>query len=152
MKLLSFFILSALPGLIIFNPERTENCRRSGINGHVYLEKGNRMPSPDQPPALPKGIKTILYVYPLTNTSEVERQGSSAFYRSISKELVKEIETKEDGSFKIKLPPGKYSLFVKKGDLFYSNLFDEKNNIHPVEVVQGKMTEDVFKVDYAAVY
>ena len=54
--------------------------------------------------------------------SEVEREGNSAFYKKISKEFVKKIETKEDGSFKIKLKPGIYSLFVKKDDLFYSNV------------------------------
>jgi len=152
MKLLSFLMFSALNGLMVFNSGIIENCRHSGIKGRVYLERGNRMPSPDQTPAPPKGIKTTLYIYPLTNINEVEREGVSAFYKKIPKEPVKEIETKKDGSFKIKLPPGRYSLFVKKGDLFYSNSFDEKNNIHPVEVAKGKMTEDVFKVNYDAVY
>ena len=35
---------------------------------------------------------------------------------------------------------------------FIQMLFDEKNNIHPVEVVKGKITEDDFKVNYNAVY
>lgn len=127
-------------------------CRRSGIKGHVYLESGNRMPSPDAPLPTPTGIKTTLYIYPLTNISEVERDGVSAFYKNIAKPLVKEVNTDAGGAFKVKLKPGVYSLFVKKGDMFYSSQFDEKNNIHPVEVRPGKMTEIVFKANYDAVY
>ena len=79
-------------------------------------------------------------------------EGSSAFFKSISTGLVKQVETDENGYFKIKLKPGLYSLFVKKGDLFYSSQFDEKNNIHPVEVKKGKTTEVDFRANYDALY
>jgi hypothetical protein len=125
-------------------------CSNQGIKGHVYLLKGNQMPSPDAPRSKPAGMKTTLYVYALTNTSQVIQAGS--FYKTISTNLVKEIQTDENGNFKAALAPGMYSLFVKKGDLFYSNIFDDKNNIHPVEVKQGKWTEEDFKADYDAVY
>ena len=95
-------------------------------------------------------MQTTLYIYELTNTSQTSQTGS--FYKDISSKLVKEILTDENGYFKAKLKPGKYSLFVKKGDLFYSNIFDEKNNIHPVEVKKGEWTEADFKADYDAVY
>ncbi|MEO8403936.1 MAG: hypothetical protein ABI480_05060 [Chitinophagaceae bacterium] len=127
-------------------------CHRSGISGHVYFVSGNQMPSPDRPAAAPQGLKTTLYVYELTNMSQVGRDGVSAFYKSISTKLVKTVETNDDGSFKVKLKPGKYSLFVKKGDLFFSNIFDGENNIYPVEVEKGKMTEEEFKVNYGAAY
>lgn len=127
-------------------------CRRSGIRGHVYLESGNRMPTPEAPIPASKGIKTTLYVYALTNIGDAEREGTSAFYKSISTKLVKKVDTDEDGSFKVKLKPGTYSLFIGKDQLFYSSQFDEKNNIHPVEVKPGRMTDVVFKANYNAVY
>lgn len=135
-----------------FTSVKTLNCRRSGLSGHVYFVSGNQMPSPDNPPSAPKGIKTTLYIYELTNMSQVARDGMTPFYKSISSKLVKAIETEEDGSYKVKLKPGRYSLFVKKGDLFYANIFDGENNIYPVEVGKGKMTEEDFKVNYSAVY
>jgi hypothetical protein len=148
-----YVLVLGLLGLCSFREEYYEaNCRRSGIKGHVYVESGNRMPSPDRVPSPPQGIKTKLYIYELTNISQVGRQGTSAFYTTVPTKLVKEIETDEDGSFKVKLKPGKYSLFVKKDALFYSSVFDSENNIHPIEVKKGKMTEDVFKVNYNAVY
>lgn len=149
---MSYCLVSCILVLSSFAPQKAANCRRSGITGHVYLVTGNQMPSPDRPPSTPKGIKTVLYVYELTNTAEVTSDASPAFYKSISTKLVKEVETGEDGSFRIKLKPGKYSLFVKKGDLFYSGVSDEKSNIHPVEVVRGRMTEEDFRVNYDAVY
>ena len=133
-----------------FRTSESEFCGRQGIKGHVYLVKGNQMPSPDRPPSQAPGMKTILYVYELTNVSDVSREG--AFYKTISTKLIKEIATDENGYFKARLKPGRYSLFVKKGDLFYSSVFDDKNNIHPVEVKKGKWTEEEFKANWDAVY
>lgn len=152
MKKLLYLLVLCLLVFSSFTPQKSASCRRSGITGHVYLVTGNQMPSPDRPPAPPKGVKTVLYIYELTNISDVARDGTSAFYRSISTKPIKEVETAEDGSFKVKLKPGKYSLFVKKGELFYSSIFDEKNNIHPVEVTRGKMVKEDFRVNYDAVY
>ena len=145
-------ILSAFTALILtsFRPADTLFCKRQGIKGNVYLVKGDQMPSPDRPPSKGKGIKTTLYIYELTNVNETAQQG--AFYTSINSKLVKEVTTGEDGSFKVKLKPGWYSLFVKKGEMFYSNIFDGKNNIHPVEVKKGEWAEEDFKADYDAVY
>lgn len=153
MKTHSFYLVITLAILLTsFSSPELHVCRRTGIKGHVYLVKGNQMPSPDQVPTPPKGIKTTLYIYELINIKDVAREGVSAFYKKIPGEAVKEIETDEKGYFKAKLKPGIYSLFVKKGDLFYSSQFDEKNNIHPVEVRSGKMTEVDFKANYDAVY
>lgn len=142
----------ALLGSVILFSFSPDYCRRSGIRGHVYLVTGNQMPSPDRPPASPKGTSTTLYIFELTNISQVSREGVSAFYRTIATRLVKEVVTDADGSFRVKLKPGRYSLFVKKGDLYYSSVFDTQNNIHPVEVAKGKMTEVDFRVNYDAVY
>jgi hypothetical protein len=130
---------------------QTANCHH-GLEGHVYYISGNQMPSPEEKPSAPKGVKTTLYIYDLTNINQVNREGQTAFYNSISTNLVKKVETDENGYFKVKLNPGSYSLFVKKDEQFFSSQFDEKNNIHPVEVKPGKTTPVVFNVNYNAVY
>jgi hypothetical protein len=93
-------------------------CKRQGIEGRVLLVTGNQMPSPDRPLSPGKGIKTTVYIYELTNTSQVSRVDHSAFYSSINSKLVKKVETKENGYFKVKLSPGRYSLFLQKDTLF----------------------------------
>jgi hypothetical protein len=127
-------------------------CKKTGVRGMVQLVRGNQMPSPDNVNQKPAGLQTTLYIYALTNVSQVTRDGQSPFYQSISTALVKEVQTATDGSFKVKLKPGRYSLFVKKGDLFYSNIYDGDNNIYPIEVKKGEMAEVNFKADYDAVY
>jgi hypothetical protein len=133
-----------------FQTLETDYCGR-GLKGYVYWVSGNQMPSPEEPRSKPKGMKTTLYIYELTNIKDVVRKEQSAFYTSISTPLVKEVETNEKGHFRVRLKPGMYSLFVKKDDLFFSSQFDDKNNIHPVEVKKG-MTEIVFNVNYSAAY
>ncbi|HVM88891.1 MAG TPA: hypothetical protein VMT76_11950 [Puia sp.] len=125
---------------------------KQGIEGYVYRISGNQMPSPDVKPIPPKGISTFLYIYELTNLSQVQRQGQSAFYYSIPSKLITRIETDTNGYFKINLPAGRYSLFVKKDKLFFANWFDKDNNIAPVEVLPGKFSKVEFRVDYDAVY
>ena len=146
--LISASLMTSFSGAVLLS------CGHTGVEGHVYVVRGNQMPSPspDQAPAEPKGIKTTLYIFGLTNINEVTRQGNSAFYHDVSTTLIREVETDEGGYFKAKLKPGHYSLFVKKGSLYYSSQFDEKNNIHPVVVKRGKTTDVAFKVNYDAVY
>ena len=155
MKTHNFYpVLISASLLTSFSTGMLLSCGHTGAKGRVYLVSGNQMPSPSpgQAPPKPKGIKTTLYIYNLTNINDVSRQGNSAFYSDISTQQVKEVETDENGFFKVELKPGWYSLFVKKGVLFYSSQFDEKNNIHPIEVKRGKTTEVVFKANYDAVY
>jgi hypothetical protein len=128
-------------------------CKKGTLEGHVYEIKGNRMPSPGVKLPDPKGIKTKLYIFELTNDSQIIKPDQSPFYSAINTRLVKIVETDENGYFKIKLPEGKYSLFTKHEDgRFYANSFDMGNNIQPVEVKRGKVTEVTVKVDYDAAY
>jgi hypothetical protein len=123
-----------------------------GIEGYVFRISGNQMPSPDVKPNPPKGIKTTLYIFDLTNLVQVTRQAQSSFYSSVHTKLVKKIETDSTGYFKVELPAGRYSLFTKKGTLFFANWFDGNNNIAPVQVLPQKMTKVEFKIDYDAYY
>jgi hypothetical protein len=149
MKIYFFLILCFL----LFNsffPVKNTICQKQGIKGNIYRVSGNQMPSPDLAPAKPKGMKAILAVFELTNINQLKSIGK--FYETPPTKRIKEMQTNEDGSYKVKLKPGLYSLFVKIDSLYYSNVFDDKFNIHPVEVKKGKWALDNFKVSYDAVY
>ena len=153
MKTYNLWVIPAIMlGLASLTVSNEAGCSRTGIKGYVYLVKGNQMPSPDRPPSKPAGLETELYIHTLTSLDQVKRVGITAFYSQVNTPLVTTVKTDASGAFSVKLPPGNYSLFVKKGGNYYANLFDGKNNIYPVEVVQGKMTEVEFKADYDAVY
>ena len=153
MKTYNFWVIPAIIlGLSTLTVSKNTSCTRSGLKGYVYLVKGNQMPSPDKLPSKPAGLETELYIHALTSLSDVTREGTSAFYNEVKTALITVAKTDADGAFSVKLPPGTYSLFVKKDGKYYSNMFDGNNNIFPVEVTTGKMTEVDFKADYDAVY
>lgn len=127
-------------------------CKKQGIKGKVVWVSGNQMPSPDAPPPAPKPMKTILYIYELTNRSQVKSTDGGPFYSSISTRLIKEVRSDAEGRFKVKLPAGSYSIFTRKGDLFYANTFDQHNNIAPVTVEVGSFATVEVRVDYDAAY
>jgi hypothetical protein len=147
--------------------------QQSGIQGRVYQVSGNRMPSPRRSTASPAdssrgsktpssplpqpegpGVKAVVCIFALTNDSQVTRQGTSPYCEAVHTQLIRQANTDEKGNFTILLPPGTYSVFTKKGDLFYATRRDEKNNIAPVEVLPGTMTRVDCKVesDHKVVY
>ena len=122
-----------------------------GIVCNVYLITGDQMPSPDVKREPPKGIRTKIYIYEITTTSQVENAKEASFYSFIRTKLVKIVESDEKGYFKTSLAAGAYSLFAKKDGLFYANLF-EGNNINPVIVPANEFAHIVFNISYDAVY
>jgi hypothetical protein len=84
----------------------------------------------------------------------VTRQGQSPYYSAVNTQLVVQADTDDKGHFSVLLPPGSYSVFTKKGNLFYASRMDEKNNISPVQVSPGKMTKLECRVesDHRPVY
>jgi hypothetical protein len=123
-----------------------------GIEGYIYFVSGNQMPSPGKKLPPPKGIRTTLYIYTLTNLTQVKRQDQSAYYSAIYTKLISKVESDSGGYFTIQLKPGKYSLFTKTGSLFYANIFDKDNNIAPAEVLINKMTKLEIRIDHDATY
>jgi hypothetical protein len=122
-------------------------AQTSGIEGKVFLLTGNRMPSPPRHPgdtirrpAEGPGVKGTVCVFELTKDNQVVRQGTSPWCEAVHTRLVRQADTDDKGNFNIPLPPGTYSVFTKKGNLFYATRRDEQNNIAPVKVLPGKMT------------
>ena len=132
--------------------KRSSSVSDQGVEGNIYFISGNQMPSPGKKPSSPKGIKTTLYIYQLTNINQVTRQGQSVFYSAINTKLITKVESDTTGYFNIQLEPGKYSLFTKKGASFYARIFDKDNNIAPTEVFAGKITKAEVRIDYDATY
>ena len=125
---------------------------KTGIEGTVVKISGNQMPSPDRPPSQPAGMRATICVYELTNMSQVVREGQSASYTAVNTKLIKTVESDSKGKFRVRLPPGKYSLFIKTDKGYYSNGFDGQNNINPVEVIKKKLSKIELRFDQGATY
>jgi hypothetical protein len=132
----------------------TIGASQQGIEGTARRISGNQMPSPRRRPGVTPGTAATICVFRLTNQTQVTGAGKAGLYRSVRTPLVQQADTDDSGRFRILLPPGTYSVFTKKGSLFYATRRDEKNNIAPVEVLPGRMTRVDASVasDHAAVY
>lgn len=128
--------------------------QQQGIEGVARKITGNRMPSPKYHPGPPAGTHATICVFALTNQNQVTNTGTAGLYSAVHTDLIRQMDTDDSGHFRILLPPGTYSVFTKKGQLFYATRRDEKNNIAPVEVSPGKVTRVDCSVesDHTAVY
>lgn len=129
-----------------------QNTLIQGIRGTVSEAVGNQMPSPDAKPSGPQPVATTVYVYELTNVTQVKRENSEPFYTSINTKEIDSVKSDKDGKFALSLEPGRYSLFTKVDGKFYANLFDGGNNIQPVTVEAGKVTETKIVISAKAFY
>ena len=136
--------------LISFQSTDLAVCQRHGIKGTVEWISGDQMPGPDKPESPVMGIQREIWIYEpvfYTNTNV-----DGVFFFEIPTRLVKKVTSKSNGRFKVKLPPGEYSIFVMEEKGLFANSFDSQNRINCVKVTHGKMTEISIRVDYEAVY
>jgi hypothetical protein len=124
--------------------------QKQGLYGQVFWVSGNQMPGPESVLSPNQGTSREILIYEITSIKDVTQVGP--FFRDVKTKLVATVQSKSDGSFKIKLLPGAYSIFTKEKTGLYANLFDEKNNINPVIVKPGQYAWKTITVDYDAAY
>ncbi|MEO7990441.1 MAG: carboxypeptidase regulatory-like domain-containing protein [Chryseolinea sp.] len=136
--------------LLLFTIQLSAEAQKQGIKGQVFWLSGNQMPGPDKNRSPQQGIVREVVVYP-----EVKLQDSKqtdGFFTDIQSKPIASFVSKPDGSFKIKLPPGNYSVFVKESKGLFANLFNGQGIINPVTVKIKKYTWITLTVDYEAAY
>ena len=124
--------------------------QKQGLRGQVFWVSGNQMPGPEAILSTNQGATREILIYELTSFKDVTQVGP--FFRDVKTKMVATIQSRPDGTFKIKLPPGAYSVFTKERNGLYANLFDEKNNINPVMVKNGQYAWRTITIDYDAAY
>lgn len=139
----TFFILLLLCSLTAFS-------QKQGLRGQVFWVSGNQMPGPESILSPNQGAVREVLIYELTSMKDVTQVGP--FFLDIKTKIVATIQSKPDGTFKIKLLPGNYSVFTHEKNGLYANLFDEKNNINPVVVKSGQYAWKTITIDYEVAY
>ncbi len=154
MKQILFFVFSLCLTIVACSSGKTTKSQqiKQGLEGRLLLETGNRMPMKGAPPYQPKGIRDSVFVYEPTNTSQVARVGTSPIYTAIYTKRVASLMTDSTGGFRVALPAGSYSLFVKQGNHYFANQFDTANNIALITVERRKLTRVNITVNSGATY
>jgi hypothetical protein len=143
MKLLSAGLLLLLSFSMIY-------AQQQGITGKVEWLSGNQMPGPGKSPGKPKPIKREIWIYEPVFVKQTKAEG--VFFSEIPSEPITKVKSGCRGRFRVRLPPGEYSLFIKENSGLFANRFDGQNRINCIVVKPGEFTKIVIRVDYEAAY
>lgn len=126
-------------------------AQKQGIKGKVEWISGNQMPGPNKPKTHPQGIKREIYIYQATTISQTSQQ-DAVFFSDIKTQRVRIMRSKKNGYFRVRLPAGKYSIFVKEARGLFANTFDGQSCIQCVRVNSGEYATVTIQVNYEATY
>jgi hypothetical protein len=122
------------------------------VAGKVQRIMGNQMPSPDLANEEPGGFCTTVYFFEPTLVNMGLPTGEQGVFMMTDKKLVAKVLAEKDGSFKLKLKPGKYSVLLGKDGKYYSNISDLEGLINPIEINKSSKKPLVLKADWGAIY
>ncbi len=136
----------------LFTKKLSITSASQGIKGYVIENQGNRMPMKGIQQKISIGFACTILVYEPTSINETIPNNISNVYEIIRTKLVKLVDTDSSGHFSVDLPVGKYSLFIRLGNKYYANLFNQYNQIGLFEVLPNKYTEAKLTLSRAATY
>lgn len=128
----------------------------AGIEGQVFWVEGNQMPQlsenkkQEAAEQAGKPTKRTLRIHELTHINQANL--GDYLFGDIETPLVKEVETNEEGYFKVELPPGRYSIFTVEEKGYFANVFDLDSYIHPVTIEKSGWNRIKILIDYQATY
>ena len=122
------------------------------VTGKVKRIMGNQMPSPDVVNEEPGGFSTTVYFLAPTLMNRGMPTGEQGVFLMTDKKLVAKSLAEKDGSFKLKLKPGKYSVLLGKDGQFYSNISSLDGLINPIEINKNSKKLIVLMADWGAIY
>ena len=116
---------------------------KQGIQGQVFqLPSSADSLAKSNPDA---GVQREVHIYELTTLDQATHE--NGIFKSVPTAKVMSVQTKIDGSFKVRLQPGVYSVFVQEPDGLFANLF-QQNRINPVVVKPKQFTWVTITIDY----
>ena len=118
---------------------------RQGIQGQIFLVDNSLADSTAANPSPNAGIKREIVIHELTTLDMTSHE--NGLFKYVPTSFVTSIMSADDGTFKVKLLPGTYSVFVKQGDGLYANLFDQ-NRINPVVVKPKQYAWVTITIEY----
>jgi hypothetical protein len=137
------------------SPANVPNKVKQGISGKVIWREGNQMPQISEKGSKPQmgktmGIKREVFIHEPTKIEDA--RGEAPFFAQPRTKRIAVAASNSDGEFKIALPIGKYSVFVREEKGLFANAFDGEGYICLIEVKENQVTEIEIIVDNKAAY
>jgi hypothetical protein len=121
-------------------------AQRQGVKGQLFWVNGNVTTETEKKHIPQHGMVREIFVYELATPSDVELEDD--YFVKVHTNLASRGFCKVDGSFKLKLEPGQYSVFVKEDKGLYANVFDSENHISSVTVLPRKYSWITISINY----
>lgn len=112
------------------------SAQRSGIKGKLYWMSPDKAFKTEEQNIPYQGLPLEIFVHELTTEAEVDFE--DAVISKIYTPIVSRFWCKSNGTFKTKLPPGNYSIFVRYKNRYYGNLKDAIGNLSPAYINDSK--------------
>lgn len=131
----------------------TKVSATTGLYGTLASMEGNCMPmiGPGPWPCTTCPIKRTVRIYSYTMITQATPQNGRGFYDSFSTQLIKEVETDNDGFYQIDLVPGDYTIVAIENGKLYAFGFDGSGGLSPVHYAGGKQKLNLTMI-YKAVF
>jgi hypothetical protein len=123
---------------------------REGISGQVLWLRSDQMSGHSKTIAPPLGVTREIHIYKATSVADTRQD--EEFFSEIKTELVTKTWSKEDGTFRIKLHPGEYSVFIRESRGLYANIIDKNGCINCIVVKPRKYSWVGITIDYDVPY
>ena len=145
----------SIPGIIIIffsscYSLKPESNVKQGLSGYIYAIRGNQMPGPGRPQSKGRGVSRYLLIYEPTTIKST--RGDRPIFTHIKTRLIARAKSDSTGYYAIKLPAGKYSVFIGEGKNFFAAGSDVNGIINPIEVSDKTVTHKDFNLTIHAAY
>jgi hypothetical protein len=108
------------------------------------------MPGPGRGISAQQGVSREIVIYQKIHDSRVQRDNQ--FVAELPGPPVATVRSQPDGTFKIRLPVGEYSVFTREPKGLFVNVIDRNGCLNCIVVEPKKFTWMTITVDYEAVY
>ncbi len=139
---------------ILVNPPTIIKIQKlSGIViGQVTFVEGNMMPSPDGPKAGGRPVRRQIGIFRLTSFRQTKPGVRTGFFAAMGSRPLLTTWSAKDGTYRLRLKPGTYTVCVREGGQWYANLSDHLGQINPVLVQHDSTTHHDLMINYKAIY
>ena len=122
------------------------------IFGQVTFVEGNMMPSPDGPKAGGRPVRRQIGIFRLTSFRQTKPGVRTGFFAAMGSRPLLTTWSAKDGTYRLRLKPGTYTVCVREGGQWYANLSDHLGQINPVLVQHDSTTHHDLMINYKAIY
>jgi hypothetical protein len=112
----------------------------TGIWGTVAFMEGDCMPvvPPTSSTCKTCPVKRTVRIYEYTRFNQAIPQNGWSFYDNFTTQLIKELDTDNNGFFEAELAPGNYTIIVLENGKLYTFGLDGQGGLSPVNFTGGK--------------